>query len=330
MQEVIPLATPFLLYADPSSACNFRCNFCPTGHRDLTRDPEAYRRSIMPLAVFEKLVADLADFPEPIRALRLNKIGEPLLNKSLPRMIRLAKDSGRVAHVDLATNAALLTPARGEALVEAGLDRINISLEGMSAAQYRTHAKVEIDFDGLVKQIAWFYRHRGDCEVTIKIPGDYLSAEDQQRFFDTFGDHCDRIFVEGLAPIWPGFDLESRAGVALNRERGQYQQQLESKDVCAYIFYAMAINADGTVSACCPDWGQQQLIGDLRTQSLREIWNAESLRALRLQHLSGRRCDNSTCRDCGHLQYAQIDNIDPYRDQLLERLSLPEKVESGA
>ena len=31
LQEVIPLETPFLLYVDPSSACNFRCQFCPTG-----------------------------------------------------------------------------------------------------------------------------------------------------------------------------------------------------------------------------------------------------------------------------------------------------------
>ena len=28
LEEVIPLETPFVLFVDPSSACNFRCKFC--------------------------------------------------------------------------------------------------------------------------------------------------------------------------------------------------------------------------------------------------------------------------------------------------------------
>ena len=36
LETVIPLSTPFILYVDPSSACNLKCNFCPCGmaHND--------------------------------------------------------------------------------------------------------------------------------------------------------------------------------------------------------------------------------------------------------------------------------------------------------
>lgn len=323
LQGVIPLDTPFLLYVDPSSACNFRCQFCPTGHLDLLKQ-SGYRRRVMSLTLFEKLLKDLEAFPQDLRVMRMNKIGEPLLNKNLPAMIRLAKKSGRVQHIDFATNGSVLSPDLLTSLVEAGLDRLNISLEGVNTEQYAKHAKVDFDFPKLVEQIRWFYPRRGNCEVAIKVPGDYLSAEDREKFFDLFGDYCDRIFVEQLSPIWPEFDLENRAGVKASKTEGQYRETLEDKDVCTYIFYAMAINADGTVSACCPDWDQKLVVGDLRKETLRDIWHSPEMNKLRRLHLQGRRRENLICGSCGHIKYAQIDNIDAHRERLLAKLEASE------
>jgi radical SAM protein with 4Fe4S-binding SPASM domain len=319
LQDVIPLDTPFLLYVDPSSACNFRCDFCPTGHVDLLKASN-YRRSVMPFALFEKLIADLAEFSRPIKVMRLNKIGEPTINKRLPEMVALAKKSGRVERVDFATNAALFSPDLLSRLVAAGLDRINISLEGMTREQYLEHAKVDIDFDGLVENIRWLYANRGDCEVTIKLPGNYVTEDQKRAFFDTFGDHCDRIFIEELAPIWPEFDVEQRAGIKIG-EAGQYRQPAREKAVCAVIFYAMAVNADGTVSACCPDWDQKLIVGNAAEHSLRQIWDSPAMLELRRLHLSGKRFDNPVCRNCGHIKHAQVDDIDAHRHALLEKLT---------
>jgi len=223
--------------------------------------------------------------------------------------------------MDFATNGSVFSPELLMSLVEAGLDRLNISLEGVSTEQYAEHAKVNFDFPKLVEQIQWFYPRRGTCEVTIKVPGNYLSAEDRKTFFDLFGNYCDRIFIEELSPIWPEFDLESRAGVKASKTEGQYREALEDKDVCTYIFYAMAINADGTVSACCPDWDQKLVIGDLNFESLLDIWRSGELNKLRRLHLQGKRRENPICRACGHIKYSQIDNIDPYRERLLTKLA---------
>lgn len=329
LEELIPLETPFLLYVDPSSACNFRCQFCPTGHRDLVKGSR-YKRSVMSLGLFEKLIHDLEAFPQPLKVMRMNKIGEPLLNKNLPAMIAMAKQSLRVRHVDLATNGALFSQQLLAQLIEAGLDRLNISLEGVSREQYLQHAKVDIDFDAMVEIIRWLYGQRGNCEVTIKIPGNYLTAADRQKFYDLFGDYCDRIFVEELSPIWPGFDVEQRAGVKIQKREGQYRQPLLEKAVCTYIFYAMAVNADGTISACCPDWDQKLVVGDLNKESLRDIWNSSALLKLQLQHLQGNRRENPVCRGCGHIKYAQVDSIDPYADRILQRLTAHKDHMAGA
>jgi len=324
LQEVIPLETPFLLYVDPSSACNFRCQFCPTGHKDIIKDSE-YRRGLMDFKVFKKFILDLGQFDQPIKVLRMNKIGEPLLNKNLSKMIAFAKNSGYIEYIDLATNGSLFSHDSLIQLISSGLDRLNISVEGVNREQYLEHAKVDFDFAKFVENVHWLYRNKQNCEITVKIPGNYLSNKQKEEFLNTFGDYCDRIFIEGLSPIWPLFDIEERAGINLKENEGQYQQPLEQKDVCTYIFYAMAINSDGTVSACCPDWDQKLIVGDVKKESLQKIWNSERMNALRYQHLKGGRCDNIVCSNCGHLTYAQVDNIDPYREKILENIQNYEK-----
>ena len=228
LQDVIPLESPFLLYVDPSSACNFRCQFCPTGHKDLVNKSD-YRRSTLDYSLFKKLIADLSAFSQPLKVMRLNKIGEPLLNKKLADMIALAKDSGRVEYIDLATNGALFSPELLTRLVSAGLDRLNISLEGINAEQYKEHAKVDIDFEKFTDMVKWLYENKKQCEITIKVPGNYLTEEQKLQFFDDFGNSCDRIFVEEIAPIWPGFDIEQRSGLKVQTEHGQYKQNLQEK-----------------------------------------------------------------------------------------------------
>jgi radical SAM protein with 4Fe4S-binding SPASM domain len=324
LQDVIPLETPFLLYIDPSSACNFRCQFCPTGHKDIIKDSE-YRRSMMNFNVFKKVISDLGEFDRPLKVLRMNKIGEPLLNKHLPKMIKFAKESGHVEYIDLATNGSLLSHETMSQIISSGLDRLNISVEGVNREQYLEHAKVIFNFESFVDNIHWLYANKKNCEITIKIPSNYLTSEHKEIFLNIFGDYCDRIFIEELAPIWPLFDLERRAGTRLKGNKGQYLQQLDKKDICTYIFYAMAVNSDGTVSACCPDWDQKLIIGNVKNESLHQTWNSEKMNALRHQHLEKHRCDNIVCSNCGHLRYAQVDNIDPYREQILKKILNYEK-----
>ncbi|WP_299979425.1 radical SAM/SPASM domain-containing protein [Desulfobacula sp.] len=324
LQDVIPLQTPFLLYLDPSSACNFRCQFCPTGHKDLI-DKSGYRRGPMSLDLFEKTIQDLSEFNQPLKVLRMNKVGEPFLNKNLSQMVALAKRSGSVEFIDLTTNGSLFSPERLSRLLEAGLDRLNISLEGMNREQYRQYAKVDFDFDKFVKNVKWLYSNKGNCEVTIKIPGNYINDDQKEEFLNTFGNYCDRIFIEDIAPIWPSFDIEAHSDITIGKLKGQYEQSVHPKGICSYIFYSAVINSDGSVSACCPDWAQKLIVGNVKTESLKNIWHSSKMNNLRRQHLEGKRHANNTCSVCGHLSYCQVDNIDPFRELLLNKFITYEK-----
>lgn len=316
LETVIPLDTPFVVFVDPSSTCNFQCTFCPTGHRGMIKDTGRYQ-GVMKYDVFTKVIDDLAEFSRPIKVLRMYKDGEPFLNKRLADMIAYAKKSGHVDYIDTTTNGTFLTPERLAPVIEAGLDKINISVDGMTNEQYRQFTGFDFDFPSFVENVKWLYENKGDLEIAMKIPGELITQDQRQEFFDTFGDHCDRIFIENFAPCWPEFDIEAHTGVKI--EKGIYQQEVTPTDTCPYIFYSYSVNADGLVSSCFLDWGRKIIIGDARTQSMKSIWNSDKMNALRLQHLEGRRCENGTCNSCGQLTHCLPDNIDPYRPQLLEK-----------
>lgn len=316
LQEVIPLATPFVVFVDPASACNFHCPFCPTGHRDMI-DKTGRFQGVMKLPLFKKIVDDLADFDKPIKVLRLYKDGEPFLNKNLASMIAYAKQSGHVDYIDTTTNGSLITPERLGPVLEAGLDKINISVDGMNREQYRKFTGFDFDFAQFVEHVKWLDANKGNCEVSIKIPGDLINDAQRQEFLDTFGNYCDRIFIENFAPCWPEFDVEAHTGIQITR--GIYQQPVQPTDTCPYIFYSISVNADGLVSSCFLDWGRKLLVGDVAKQTLKNIWHSPAMNALRRQHLEGRRMENPVCSQCGQLSHCLPDNIDAYRSALLPR-----------
>jgi radical SAM protein with 4Fe4S-binding SPASM domain len=314
LQNVIPLSTPFVLFVDPSSACNFLCPFCPTGHRDMI-DKTGRFQGVMKLPLFQKIIDDLGEFEGPIKVLRLYKDGEPFLNKNLAKMISYAKNSGFVKYVDTTTNGSLMTPERLGPVLAAGLDKINISVDGMNRDQYKEFTGFDFDFDAFVENVKWLYANKGHCEVVVKIPGDLISEAQRQQFLDTFGDHCDRIFIENFAPCWPEFDVEAHTGIAITE--GIYQQPIKPTDTCPYIFYSMSVNADGLVSSCFLDWGRKLIIGDTKEEKLKAIWHGNRMNALRRQHLEGKRQANPVCSQCGQLSHCLPDNIDAYRTSLL-------------
>lgn len=317
LETVIPLSVPFILFVDPSSACNFKCAFCPTGNKKLIKDTGRWQGQ-MDFGLYKKIIDDLKEFDKPLKVLRLYKEGEPFLNKHFTEMIRYAKESGSVQYIDTTTNGYLLEPERVKEVIDAGLDKINISVDGMSGWQFLKFTGVKVNFEKYVENIRHLYKVKGNCEISIKIVGDFLSEEDKQLFYDTFGDYADRIFIENVAPCWPEFDVEEQLKVEITR--GIYNQEIQQVNTCPYIFYSMSVNAGGTVSLCFLDWAHRLLIGDVRKESLKKIWHGEKLFQHQLEQLRGEKNKNSVCSKCSQLTHCLPDNIDPYVDVLMERL----------
>jgi len=319
LEKVIPLSTPFVLFVDPSDRCNFQCKFCPTGDRRLMERTPGRNHGNMDFALFKKIVDDLCEFERPIKVLRLYKDGEPLMNPMLSDMIRYAKDKGCVERIDTTTNASLLTKRKALDLIEAGLDRINISVIGVKESQYVNFCNYKIKLEEFVETIGFLYENRRGCEVIIKINGDILSDDDKAKFLDMFGDKADGVFIEHVMECWPGFKLR---GVRANEEVGIYGQPIKEVVVCPYVFYSLSVNSDGTVSLCFLDWSRKLIIGDVRRQGVKDIWEGQELRNYQVMFLRKRRKELLLCRNCGQLTHGMPDDIDQFADAILRRLGV--------
>lgn len=311
-----PLGVPFVLIVDPASTCNFKCSFCPTGHPDLIRATGRYQGA-MTFEIFTKIIDDLQAFDRPVRVLRLYKEGEPLMNKRFSEMVAYAKRSDRVERVDTTTNGALLSPRTSEAIIAAGIDQINISVNGLRSEQFRDAVKAKVDFDTYVRNIKYLYDIRGGCEIYIKAIHENLTKDERKFFLDTFGNISDRIYFEHLFRNWPEFDpeiLQRPFSVA------QYGDMPLERSVCPYIFYSMTVNSDGSVSPCVQDWARRLVVGSVIDTRLKDIWLGPSLNRQRLGHLSGCRKSNRTCADCEVMSFGSHDNIDGAAAEVAERL----------
>jgi len=317
LETVIPLQTPFIINVDPSDACNFECSFCPTGDRKLMKDIGRPLK-VMKFDLFKKIIDDLKEFDSPIKVLRLYKDGEPLMNPFFAQMIHYAKESGCVLKVDTTTNGSLLTPQKSLEIIEAGLDRINISVEGVNAEQYMSFSRYKIDFDKFVENIRYFYEHRKQCEVVVKINGDTLSEDDKKFFIATFKDIADGVYIEHIMSCWPEFEL--RDGLEVNKELGIYGQEIKEVSVCPYVFYSFSVNSDGQASLCFLDWSRKLLIGDVRAQNVKSIWLGDKLKEYQKMFLRGDRKNHPVCRDCGQMSHGMPDDIDAFANELLSKL----------
>ncbi|MBW7884880.1 MAG: SPASM domain-containing protein [Caldilineaceae bacterium] len=118
---------PRQVYIEVTNHCNSLCISCPlTYDHFLPFEPKHH----LSWDNFRCIVDQL---PQIDRAV-LHGIGEPLLNRELPRFISHLKDRG--SWVLFNTNGVLLDQRRGDALVEAGLDELRISIDAVTPELY--------------------------------------------------------------------------------------------------------------------------------------------------------------------------------------------------
>jgi len=315
LEKIIPLSTPYVVYIDPTNLCNFKCSFCPTGDPKLLKEVGRPHASIN-LELFKKIIDDISQFDEKLKLLSLYKDGEPLLNHELPQMIKYAKHANIAEKIWTKTNGSLLSPTLNTQLIDAGLDMIHISVESVSSDGYMNIANVKIDYDAFKANIQDFYEKRGDCKVYIKIIDCNLSMSEKERFFDDFQPIADFVSIENLM----GWSYSSIKDFTLGIQSDTYDGlPLIQKKVCAYPFYVLAINADASISLCGNDWAYETIVGNVASESLKDIWKGEKLYQFRKMMLENRRYENKACADCYYLQIVP-DNIDDYADDILSNI----------
>ncbi|MGH7014789.1 MAG: radical SAM/SPASM domain-containing protein [Stellaceae bacterium] len=320
-------ADPVCLYLETTNRCNLLCTTCPRTFEDL--EPPAD----MSWALFTSIVDQFSNIARVV----LHGVGEPMMVRELPRMIRHLKERG--VYVLFNTNGTLLTPRKGKELIASGLDELRVSLDAAEAKSFAVVRGRDM-FDRIVRNLRAFVTMQerlaaetprvslwltGLKETVAQLPAFvtlahemgvrevYLQrlvyfpeaqglARPESALFEQLDGEESRLIrdAEALArTLGIKFDASgaTEPSASLKRPDGEQPWSL-----CRRPWTLMYFTAHGKALPCCIAPFSMRgyhsfTLGDATQQSLREIWNGERYQRFRRDLLSA--TPAAACANCG-------------------------------
>ena len=237
-----------------TNACNLRCTFCPTGNGRMRR-----AKGLMAERTFHAALSGAG----PLEFVLLFQWGESLLHPRFLDLARAARAHG--ARTLLTTNATLLDDRRVQAVLDAGVDRVTISVDGDAATHEAVRGvPLERTLEGLERLVAARDARRAPTAVDVSMVVSPETAGAAAGFRERFAGRADRV---------QSIPLLTR-GERRTRCREPWRGGL-------------VVLQDGRVTVCCVDHDGELAVGHVATDRLQDLWNGDGLRRLRRAHAVG-------------------------------------------
>ncbi len=283
---------------ETTNICNANCSFC--GYRFMQR-PKVQ----MALDVYEKAVREFAASGGG----NLNftpTVGDPLVDKRLIERISFARALPEIQDIFLYTNAILLDRFGLEELLTSGLSRLAIStfIGGREGYQrYYGKDKYDTVVDNIVAAARTNKALGNPVLITLhlRVEGSrslWEETETYQEIAALIGER--NIDYLDVYDAWGGLIQKEDVpeGTALDRPIPLAEK---IKSPCFEMYRRLHVLADGNVGACvCVDLESEIKVGDIKTQSLDEIWQGERLKRYRRQWTQGELPE--VCKQCTRYQ----------------------------
>ncbi|MBN1916609.1 MAG: SPASM domain-containing protein [Verrucomicrobia bacterium] len=274
---------PLKMMIESSSRCMLRCAMCP-------RDRMTRSEGDMPFELFEKVIDEAA--ASGLYHLSMHQHGEPLMNERLPEMVQAAKARG-VPIVNLTTNGVLLDETASCALLEAGLDTLVVSFDGITRDTYAQLRGVEKHYDRVRDNMLRFVRLRAAAGASkpffrvhaLRTPD--VTAAQVEAFRTEWTGVADHVGVGEIASYGSGNEM-------FDPGRGADVPRVP----CRHLWQQLIVLHTGAVVPCCVDINAEVTVGNVYEESLASIWTGERLNHYRAMHLAGRADELPGCADC--------------------------------
>ena len=301
------LRRPFFVSVEPAAVCQLHCPACPVGLRNhlspITnhQSPPLQGRPggashFMSKEVWQRVLSEAA---KTAYVMQFYFQGEPLLNKDLPAMIAEAHAAG--LYTIVSTNAQALTPEMAEALVQSGLNRIIVSMDGLTEASYNAYR-----IGGSLEKVKAALRYLRAAKSSIKnnrqsivhrqssnrqsplIELQCLRLKTNEHEWNTFKRQYKALGADRLTfktaqlydyadghPLMPTDPRYSRYTKGAD---GRYHRKARVP-WCLRVWSGVVITVTGDVLPCCYDKAHAYAYGNILESSLHELIHNDKARA---------------------------------------------------
>lgn len=291
------LGLPFYVSIEPTTSCNLRCPQCPSGLREFTRPTGMLQNQL-----FEKIIGQLK---QHLHSLTFYFQGEPYLNPDFLKMVRHANAQG--IYTITSTNAHYLDEANAIETIHSGLDKLIISVDGVTQEvyeQYRIGGKLNKVLEGtqeILKQkkqlksktphVVWqfvvFKPNQLQVDAVKKL-GKALGVDEVKiktaQIYDFENGH-------DLIPDIDNYSRYKKTGA------GNYVIKNKLLNQCWRMWQGCVITWDGQVVPCCFDKDAKYKLGKLDKANFKDIWFSDAYNRFRNSILKSR-SNIDICTNC--------------------------------
>jgi len=252
---------PQAIVIEPTNICNLKCLHCTAQN--------GKKRGLIEWELYRKII----DYNPQLTSVILSRNGEPFIHPKIFEMINYARQKD--IYVSVYTNGILIKKDILPKIFESGLSEIIFSIDGVG----ETYRKIRgIDY-GLVEKnflnlLGERTRRKSGLKAGINMVLMDETKDMQGALLDAWKGRVDYINFEPLMG-------------------GQGQPRRSS---CRTLWRNLVISWDGIVTPCCIDVNEELYLGNVKSASLREIFN--SPRAMKLRRLHNGGDFPKICRNC--------------------------------
>lgn len=288
---------PLSLTVEPTNYCNLHCPECPTGNNTTQR-----KKGYLNVHDYKKII----DSASPWLLYHMVYFqGEPFLHPHIFEMLQYAHQ--KKIYTCTSTNGHYITNANAQKIIESGLNRIIISVDGITQdtyEKYRQGGELEKVITGIkiLSELKRKYQTKNP-QIIIQFLV-FRFNEHQIKDIKSLGKNIGANKVEiKTAQIDPSYNNLNL--LPQNRKYSRYtytnnQINIKShlKNRCFRIWSTLVITWDGNVIPCCFDKDANHRMGHIHKKSLWQIWQSAEFKAFRYKIIKNRKsikmCNNCT------------------------------------
>lgn len=265
------LEFPPMVIVDTASYCNLSCLHCS---RPYIVKNNSFTGGFMDLDLYKKIIDEMSQYK--YTSLRPMGFGEALMNPEFISMIRYAKKKG-INEIWLNTNGILLSPKMSRELFDAGIDRIEVSIDAFTPEMFHKIKGKDL-YDKVVKNTLECCRLRKELrsktEIVVSFVESELNTSEKDAFVKFWNNYADVVRVRQFHQY-----IASVKNLRVDKEKKE-----KERITCTIFWDRVLIGCDGDLKFCCLDEENKGVMGNVKKQSIREIWNSEKYKKLRMLH----------------------------------------------
>jgi len=291
---------PLFVSVEPASVCQLRCPECPVG---MSKNTHKDQRPFISPEVWQRVLQQTATYAH---TMQFYFQGEPLLNRDLPRMISEAHQAG--LYTIVSTNAQAMTPELAEALVRSGLNRIIISMDGLTQDTYSAY-RIGGDLQKCKDALRWLHEAKQKhssllrrASLIIELQCLRLKSNEHEwknlrQTYRSLG--ADRLVFKSAqlynyADGHPLIPSDPRYSRYLQGKDGHYHRRHLGK-TCLRVWSGVVVTTEGEVLPCCYDKEHRFSYGNIMNAPIGDLFRSPKAVAFRRAALHQQ---PSICKEC--------------------------------